>query len=384
MSKNLEAVRESTQQHIQFFMSRKDTMDVRTADFIGHLDPDLSITTKVVNEFLADPNYLIRTDLLHQYFGIGQTLMIRGMREAHEKPVTKKETNQHLEALGNISQVIKKLPESDQKSSKDSLLTLFSFAAARRPDLVEQQNFPWEEAIDAAQETPMQFMTPYFPFRFAILKHAPKDILKKKVLSYTQRHDHSVLDILDAEFPMIGQEDYWLDQDLYDLIASMPRGNKAIARSTLFWAVKATANAFWRQKETTTNERNIPVAYLNRLWESAEQQWQGLPAEDQGQLLRFGLLSYINGLFNEGNNIALKDSGLSISFSRFSNLVNEIASNVSEEGKKFIIQEYTNAFKVYPKLNVPAVVEGWFPDVAKAIEANRPKTIFQKIFPRNS
>ena len=124
MPKNLEAVRESTQQHIQFFMSRKETMDVQTADFIGHVDPDLSLTTKVVNEFLADPNYLIRTDLLHQYFTIGQTLMVRGMREEDEKPVTKKETDQHLEALGNISQVIKKLPESDQKLSKDSILTL--------------------------------------------------------------------------------------------------------------------------------------------------------------------------------------------------------------------------------------------------------------------
>ncbi|MCX6816297.1 MAG: hypothetical protein NTZ93_00250 [Candidatus Beckwithbacteria bacterium] len=377
MPRTSEAVRELTQQQILFLMSRKETMESQTAGFIGQIDPDLSITTHAVNKLLATPDYPLRADLLHQYISAGHFLMIRGMRKEHEKPITKKETSQHLEALRNISQVMKELPESDQKSTKNSLLTLFSFAVARRPDLVKQQNFPWEAAIDAAQETPLEFMAPYFPFRFAILKQAPKDILKEKALTYAQTHKDSVLGVLYAEFPPHFLDDYIFDPELYDLIAAMPTGNKAIAHSTLLWAMKISTYGF----EPEPHEKIIPEAYLNQLWESAERQWQALSPEDQGQILHAQLLSWISGMLEAG---ATKTHEESSPFFRFRRLVNEIADHISETGKEFIVAEYRAAFKSFPKLQVPPIVKDWFPDVAETIEAKRPKNIFQTIFQRKS
>lgn len=214
-------------------------------------------------------------------------------------------------------------------------------------------------------------------FRFAILRHAPRDLIGESVRKRIRHEQPYALNyILDFHIESLGHSDVWLDHDLYEVIDAMPTGNQYITRSTLLWALKALAHAQWRNREQDES-RAILEPYLHMIWDSAKHQWDELPLGQRGDMLDPEILDWIERIYNDSGDVGVAGTPVA----RFDTLIHDIAHAMTVDGGQRLTDAYLRIIDIYPKQIIPGCVRKWFPGVFETIEAQRPKplNVFQQI-----
>jgi hypothetical protein len=245
---------------------------------------------------------------------------------------------------------------------------LFSFLSVWRPDLTARKDFPWEIAVNHALGVAADGFASKYYFRMNILTKAPETIVSAAMGTYAD-NGINILDTLYQELPILGFEDPWVSEELWDVVRMAPDQNFPLTRSTLALALRVQGRA--QSRQNSENEtRRIPQDFLDKIWDLTEKKWKSLSSENQGMFMAHRDLSFLS---KEIYDVAVK----TVVPPRMDRIMENMTAATSPEGKEAIREILIRWTRTYPRAEL-GIYAKWFPLAAGAAEAHRPKSLFSR------
>ncbi|MBU1327367.1 hypothetical protein KKB64_02180 [Patescibacteria group bacterium] len=341
------------------------------ASLIAVIDPGLTISASVVEKKLGE----LREDAypcVSRFLYLGLEAMLCNLPYSETQKIPRKRTQQDSVGLRHVQEVITRADKVLEKRNREEILEknlmLFGFLAARRPDLTARADFPWETAVNLAiSRCADSWLSSYYD-RVNILTKAPKELVSAAMGNYANSGTN-ILEALYCERPTLVSGDPWVSPKLWEVIRRAPDGNLPLTQSTLSWVLRVQGMALYRQKREDQRSQ-IPQEFLEEIWLLAEEKWASLSQSDQCKFLTdMDILGLSREVYRE-----FADDGL-VAPPHMDRILTNMIAQTSPEGEEKIRKILIQWIQVYPKAEL-GVIAKWFPFIAGAVEAHRPRSWF--------
>jgi hypothetical protein len=372
---------------VQYFFFDPKFSLTENAEVIAQIDPDLSVTSGLIADRMKSTIGHGYTPYIERLLDLGWVSMTKNIPKETDPKIPKKRTDQDLKILKRIDMILNTLPPrvpfldheqaeiTDRERAKinEKALEMFGTIIVWRPDLTAHPTFPWRTATRVALDNQTDDSIKFgYNYRVNILTKAPEHLVKQAMQTYT-RDEQNILEVLyigmtvtDDGLP-VGSPDVW------EIIRRVPDGNLLLTQWTLMWALRVQSQAMYRAEKQYRKPITKDVLY--RTWELAQKKWSALSWEDRGKFLTMDTLLRWEQLYQN-----LRDRGEKPSPTMDQTLQNMIHS-ASDAQKKILTESLITYIRNYQKTDLK-IIEGWFPDIAQEIEAQRPRNIFRTLFQR--
>jgi hypothetical protein len=338
---------------------------------IAQTDPGLSVSASIVLEKLGELRGRA-APYVSRFLDVSGEAMLTRLPVREKENIPLKRTKQDAGCLPNIREVIANaeqlLGEIGRSDMQEKDLMLFSFLSVWRPDLTARKDFPWEIAVNHALGVAADGFASKYYFRMNILTKAPETIVSAAMGTYAD-NGINILDTLYQELPILGFEDPWVSEELWDVVRMAPDQNFPLTRSTLALALRVQGRA--QSRQNSENEtRRIPQDFLDKIWDLTEKKWKSLSSENQGMFMAHRDLSFLS---KEIYDVAVK----TVVPPRMDRIMENMTAATSPEGKEAIQEILIRWTRTYPRAEL-GIYAKWFPLAAGAAEAHRPKSLFSR------
>jgi hypothetical protein len=373
LSKNLQ---KAFVRHLLFEFERDKHKFIlsNNAEEIAQIDPDLSLTAGLIAERIETSGGRGCAPYYERLLTVGLYCVTRNFPNERDQKNPTKRTDQDLRALQNIDMILNsplRVPfiPRERENIDDWTLAMFGHITAWRPDLTARPEFPWNTAVHLALSRPATTWVSKYYERVNILTKAPEGVLNKPMAEHANA-GRNILETLYYEKPF-GKSGIMPEESpkLWEVIRRAPDGNLPLARSTFLWTLRVQRRAIYRAQEQYG--KPITKNALDQTWQLAQKKWNALSAEDKGKYMNIDVLIESESLYRYSREHGKKPPP------QMDQMLQTIVQTTSGAGKKELKQYLIAYVKRYPKANLDIIAE-WFPTIAGAAEAHRPKTLFQK------
>jgi hypothetical protein len=213
-------------------------------------------------------------------------------------------------------------------------------------------------AVNLAVSRPTNGFFGKYNYRVSILTKAPEALAQKAMAEYANK-GINILDTLYYEKPFMVDSMPEESPKLWEVIRRAPDGNLRLARITVLWSLRVQSQAAHRGEEHYT-------------WELAQKKWNALSSDDRGKFLTMDILLLSQDIYEKLHTLGEKPSAT------MDQILQSMIKNASDAWKKELTQRLIAQVKAYPEEKLGMMIPEWFPTIADAVEAHRPKTLFQQ------